>query len=433
MAEASTASPAPVLLDDSFAELSERRDLPDFDIIALHGVWTWISNEARRTIVDIVRRKLKVGGLLYVGYNVHPGQAPVDPLRRLMTFYSSLAPKGLGTLMNIDTALKYAQQLADAGAEYFKANPFARDYLGRISGRDRKYIAHELFNRDWELMTFGEMSEWLAPAKVDYATTAHLVDHFSVAHLPPTGQRLLASIKHPVLFEVTRDFLVNQRFRRDIFVKGPLRLSPLERERLLKEQAFVLTRPREDIPLKVKWVANEEALQESVYRPVIEVLADNGHAPKTLGELSQHPRLKTLPFAQLAEAVLVMTGAGHAAPAQPSSSDTRRQCAALNRHICDLAADGGSDIHCLASPVTALGVKADRLQQLLMLAICQNQREAEDQARFVWDILSRQGKFVKDGNVITSKEKAIAELTGQAQAFDKKMLPVLKALEVDVG
>jgi len=39
-----------ILLDDSFAELAARPDLPEFDMIALHGIWTWVSEENRRVI-----------------------------------------------------------------------------------------------------------------------------------------------------------------------------------------------------------------------------------------------------------------------------------------------------------------------------------------------------------------------------------------------
>jgi len=54
------------LLEDSFAELAARPELPEFDIIGLHGVWTWISDENSRVIVDFIRRKLRAGGILYI-------------------------------------------------------------------------------------------------------------------------------------------------------------------------------------------------------------------------------------------------------------------------------------------------------------------------------------------------------------------------------
>ena len=31
------------LFDDAFADFAQRPDLPDFDFIGLHGIWSWIS------------------------------------------------------------------------------------------------------------------------------------------------------------------------------------------------------------------------------------------------------------------------------------------------------------------------------------------------------------------------------------------------------
>ncbi|MCZ6855011.1 MAG: class I SAM-dependent methyltransferase, partial [Gammaproteobacteria bacterium] len=56
----------------SFDELLER-DLPDFDFIVLHGVYSWIGTPARQTIHHLIRKQLKPGGLVYVGYNCMPG------------------------------------------------------------------------------------------------------------------------------------------------------------------------------------------------------------------------------------------------------------------------------------------------------------------------------------------------------------------------
>ncbi len=78
------------LLDDSFEEFAARTDLPDFDIIALHGIWSWISDANRKTILDIVRRKLRAGGHYLRQLQLparmgacHPGPAAHDALWRL--------------------------------------------------------------------------------------------------------------------------------------------------------------------------------------------------------------------------------------------------------------------------------------------------------------------------------------------------------------
>jgi hypothetical protein len=49
------------LYDDAFADFAARPDLPEFDYIGIHGIWSWISDDNRQVLVDFVRRKLAVG------------------------------------------------------------------------------------------------------------------------------------------------------------------------------------------------------------------------------------------------------------------------------------------------------------------------------------------------------------------------------------
>jgi len=43
------------LFDEAFDAFCTR-DLPDFDYIGLHGIWSWISDENRAIIVDCIRQ-----------------------------------------------------------------------------------------------------------------------------------------------------------------------------------------------------------------------------------------------------------------------------------------------------------------------------------------------------------------------------------------
>lgn len=112
------------LYDQAFDEFCGRDDLPEFDYIGLHGVWSWISDENRTVIVDFVRRKLKVGGVLYISYNTQPGWATMVPMRDLLTEHVEvMRADGVGIVNRIDSALNFAEQLLAVNSAYARANP----------------------------------------------------------------------------------------------------------------------------------------------------------------------------------------------------------------------------------------------------------------------------------------------------------------------
>ncbi len=204
------------LTDEAFADFCNRSDLPEFDSIGLHGIWSWISDENRSIIVDFIRRKLKVGGALYISYNTLPGWATFAPMRHLMTEHASvMGSHGKGVVNRVDGALEFAQKLIDTNPMFARANPGVAERLKKVAEQNRHYLAHEYFNTDWHPMHFATMSDWLAPAKISFACSAHYLDHIDAINLTAEQQAMLKEIPDPTFKESVRDFMVNQQFRRD--------------------------------------------------------------------------------------------------------------------------------------------------------------------------------------------------------------------------
>jgi len=419
------------LSDEAFADFCTRADLPDFDSIGLHGIWSWVSDENRRVIVDFVRRKLKVGGVVYISYNTQPGWGAMVPMRDLLTEHSEvMGVAGQGIVSRIDGALDFAEKLFATSPTYAKANPLVIERLNRIRGQNRNYLAHEYFNRDWLPMPFSMMSQWLAPAKLNYACSAHYLDHIDAVNLTAEQQVFLREIPDPMFRETVRDFMVNQQFRRDYWVKGARKLNPQEQAEALRAQKVVLVSHRPDASLKVNGALGEAAMSEAIYNPILDLLVD--HKPRTIGQIEQAVKDMGVTFVQVTQAVMVLTGAGALAAVQDEAviPKAKTQTDKLNAHLIDKARSSG-DISYLASPVTGGGVTVGRFQQLFLLAMCQGQKQPAAWAQFVWQILAAQGqKILKEGKMLESESDNIAELTAQAQAFADKQLPILKALQI---
>ena len=419
------------LFDQSFAEFCTRSDLPDFDYIGLHGIWSWISDDNRRVIVDFVRRKLKVGGVLYISYNTQPGWAAMVPLRDLLAGHGDImGSSGQGIIFRIDAAIDFAEKLLATNPAYSRANPQAAERLKALKGQDRNYLAHEYFNRDWFPMSFATMAQWLESAKLDFAGSANFLDHIPVINLTNEQQAFLKEIPDALFRETVRDFMVNQQFRKDYWVKGARRFNPLEQAEGLRKQKVMLVQPRSGVSLKVKAALGEATMQDAIYNPILDLLAD--HHPKTLGQIEQAMKDKGIVFAQIKEAALLLSGTGVLNPVQDdaSISKARKYTDKLNAYLMNKSRDS-NDINYLASPVTGGGHIVTRFQQLFLMARSQGKKQSGEWARFVWELLQTQGqKILKDGKTLETPEENLAELMEQAQSFADKQLQILKALGV---
>ena len=418
------------LYDEAFDEFA-KRDLPEFDFIGLHGIWSWISDDNRAVIVDFIRKKLKVGGVLYISYNTLPGLGTFAPMRHLMTEHAEIiGADGMGIVSRINGALDFTEKLLATNPLFVRANPLVNEKITQIKSQNRHYLAHEYFNRDWHPMHFATMAKWLEPAKLTYACSAQYLDSVDAVNLTPEQQTFLKEIHDPMFKQTVRDFMVNQQFRKDYWIKGPRRLTPLEQSLILREQRFLMTAYRPDVTLKIKGSLGEATLPEKVYAPVLDLMAD--HKIRYIAEIEQAVKNAGITFAQLIQTLLVLCGNGTFSAVQDEAitQKAKKQTEKLNTHLM-LKARSSNDISALASPVTGGGVRVGRFQQLFLLALEKGEEKPEEWAGFVAQILAAQGqKIVKEGKPLETTEEHIAELTTQAHEFSVKQLPILKALQV---
>ena len=422
----------PRLFDDSFAEFCARPDLPEFDFIGLHGIWSWVSEENHRIIVDFVRRKLKIGGILYISYNTQPGFLLAMPLRHLLTEHAeAMGVPGHGTIARIDAALEFADRLMELKPAVATANPGIAERLKHIKGQNRNYLAHEYFNRDWHALPFAEMAKRLEPAKLTFAGSAHYLDHIEGLNLTPEQRRFLAGIPDPLFRESVRDFIINRQFRREYWVRGPRRLRPTEQAEAVRAQRIMLVSRREDIALTVAGGLGRRELTAKIYDPILDALGDG--KTRSIGDIERGVTGTGMRLGMIVEAVLILAGKGDIVVAQDDAAQARvkPRTDRLNLALFERARSG-AEVPYLASPVTGGGgVPAGRFQQLSLLALRQGAKTAGELARFVWDILSRQGqRLTRDSKPLETPEENLAELETQARDFLDKRLAILRRLKI---
>jgi hypothetical protein len=419
------------LLDESFAQFCLRDDLPDFDFIGLHGTWSWVNDENRGLIVDFLRRKLKVGGVAYISYNTQPGWANMIPMRHLMAEHARvMGSQGQGIAGRITGALEFGEKLLELNPAYAQANPEVKGRFAKLKSKDRAYLAHEFFNRDWHPMPFADVAQWLAPAKLEFACSAHLQDHIDEINFTPAQQAFLRGIPHANLKQTTRDYIVDQQFRRDYWVKGLRRIGLLEQMAQWRRMRAVLVVPRSQVVLKMKANVGEVELQPALYSPVLDALAD--HQVHGVADLEQALAPQGLGLPQILQAVRMLYAKGDLVFAQDEAvqAQVAERCRLLNAHLMKRSCNAEEGLF-LASPVTGTGLPMPRFHQLFVLAGNAGREQPAELAAFVLEILqTNREKIVKDGRPIASAEESLAELVRQAEEFVRTRRPVLQTLQV---
>lgn len=396
---------------ESFADTA-RRGGPDFDVIALHGVWSWVSDDNRRILADTVRHRLKPGGVVYVSYNCLPGWAADMPVRRLLL---ERVAAGHGPLPErIAAALAFLDRVALEGG-YFARVPGAAALLDSLRGKSPAYVAHEYLNRDWAPFYHADVAGQLAGAGVDFAASATVLDHLDGWRLGEDAAALVAGAE-PAGRETLRDTLAYTRFRRDLFVRSPRRLSAGERRAALAALRFALVVPRDAVPDSVTTPAGDRVLTAALYGPLADALATG--APR-LAALAQGRD-----FDAVVEALTVLVGLGVAVPSLGGGDPARIH--AFNGAV--LAANRHSpDLRQLASPVLGSGLVVDLLDRLFLLA----EREQADPAAFAWAVLSGRGKrLYADGGWLEGDAENLAELRRLHAGFLRRRRPSLAGLEI---
>jgi SAM-dependent methyltransferase len=205
----------------SFEQFDALNDLPDFDFIALHGVWSWVSPENRARITAFIDRRLAPGGIVYLGYNALPGWGPALSLRELLVAHARSSDSLQRPLQErIERALEFATQVVACDPKLLASQPQFEKHLRDIRTQKTAYLAHEYFNRDWHPMHFAQVAAELLPLGLTYLGQADYSDSYDQWRLNDAQQALLADIEDPLLRETTRDIILDRRFRRDYWVRS---------------------------------------------------------------------------------------------------------------------------------------------------------------------------------------------------------------------
>ena len=372
-------------------------DYPDFDYIVLHGVYAWVDAPLRAAIRRFLQAKLKPGGAAFVSYNALPGWAALIPLRQAMI--TQTAPMKADPITSARAGVDYLNYLRAHGAAFFQDYPGAAQYLDEIANQDIHYIAHEFFAGGHEPRYFTEVSGEMAEAGLEFAGNAETYMNFFDLAVPSEYQTLFRHIYTREQFETSGDFIRNQRFRKDVYVKGRPDLNEARQTELLADLTFGATAGAATFKRETQFPGIALSYDAPAFEAVIGAL-DGG--AKSVNAMKQMEGFAEFETEVLIDAVKFLSAGGQVlpfaresrAPDDAALGATRFtlpggfNLAMLKRRLLDGSAIG------FAAPGAGTGIEVSMADALY--ALCHAEAPADQVADWAFQRLIEAGKQLVD-------------------------------------
>jgi len=339
------------------------QDGEDVDVVAMHGVLSWILPATRAAAVAIVNKRLRPGGLFYVSYNCMPGWAPMEPMRQL-----ALAVKQRtagSSVQQLSGALDLLAGLRQRNAVYFGANPAAARHLDGMLSNDPRYLVHEYLGEHWEPLHFLDVAAQMAASGLSYAASATLTENIDQCAVPKDILPLLSQTADPMLRETLRDFAANKQFRRDIYVRGGAALAGELRRGAWNEVRFVLVVPRERVVFKFLGPLTELNGNPALYAPLVDRLNESSAG---FEELLWLPAFGEQKIDLLMQCLTLLVHSGQVLPVTAADEADGAPARRFNRMVIEQARQGQM-FENLASPVVRSGVPVTDFGLLALSAL----------------------------------------------------------------
>ena len=150
--------------------------LGTFDYIIAHGFYSWISDEMKDKLLDIISNHLADNGIAYVSYNTYPGWHTMEEVRQLMLF----ANRGYDELTHKEKVLRGKTVGSLVGAQilnYDNLKERNSKFLGALRSvmqKDDYYVGHDHLEPHNDPCYFYQFNDHLKAHNLSYVCDADL-------------------------------------------------------------------------------------------------------------------------------------------------------------------------------------------------------------------------------------------------------------------
>lgn len=196
--------------------------LGTFDYIIAHGFYSWISDEMKDKLLDIISHHLADNGIAYVSYNTYPGWHTMEEVRQLMLF----ANRGYDELTHKEKVLRGKTVGSLVGAQilnYDNLKERNSKFLGALRSvmqKDDYYVGHDHLEPHNDPCYFYQFNDHLKAHNLTYVCDADLTLSMVCTYDDSIADKLeKLAPNSQVDQEQYLDFMLDTTFRKSIICK----------------------------------------------------------------------------------------------------------------------------------------------------------------------------------------------------------------------
>ena len=149
-------------------------------------------------------------------------------------------------------------------------------------------------NEAWRPTFHADVVLALRAAKLDWVASVDLLENFSPLMLHDEARAVLDRFDERPMQERVKDMCLDRGLRQDVFVRGPRRLSPLERDDALGEVTLALACPVEQFIREHEVPVGKATIERAFFGPIVAALA-KGRSGSSISSLFPICRAATNP------------------------------------------------------------------------------------------------------------------------------------------
>lgn len=212
------------------------RDLPDevgvdWDFVVAHGVFSWVPEEARISILQAARDRLTPNGLAYISYNAFPGGRIRQIIWDLLRYETERMPDPQDKIHRSREVLSWMVKATEEHHDSYRAI-LAQEVERSLHHKDEELLFHDDLSPENQPFHIAGFLELARPFGLQYVCEADFHEGNPLAFPPEARDALDALVGDDrVRKEMWMDFARCRRFRQTVLARDTVELAPPSPER----------------------------------------------------------------------------------------------------------------------------------------------------------------------------------------------------------